>query len=231
MASVSISLLYLIIPSHVMETVQAGATAGYLVAVDYVLLLVVSLVGLTVVLERAWRLRRRRWLDPAAEERVERALQEGDLEQAAQACRVSDTVPNRVLADELDAWRSGRATLDDAIVTTEELSATEMHANMDLLATCAKIAPLLGLLGTVLGMMHSFSELDVGARKETLAQGITAALDTTVRGLIIAIFCLGFERAYLRRIAGLAARIDRFLREVRRTARGGVTQDGEAAAS
>ena len=82
---------------------------------------------------------------------------------------------------------------------------------MDWLSDLAAIAPLVGLLGTVLGMFQAFggiaNDLAASARPVVLAQGVSQAIVTTVFGLVVAIPCLVFHailrRRTARRIAGL----------------------------
>ena len=89
--------------------------------------------------------------------------------------------------------------------------AERAFAAVDWLADVAAIAPLVGLLGTVLGMFQAFggiaSDLAANARPVVLAQGVSQAIVTTVFGLVVAIPCLVFHallrRRTARRIAGL----------------------------
>lgn len=89
--------------------------------------------------------------------------------------------------------------------------ADRMMSSVDWLADIAAIAPLVGLLGTVLGMFQAFggiaNDVAANAKPVVLAAGVSQAIITTVFGLIISIPCLGFH-AFLRRrtakrIAGL----------------------------
>lgn len=82
--------------------------------------------------------------------------------------------------------------------------ADRLMASVDWLADIAAIAPLIGLLGTVLGMFQAFggiaSDVQAGAKPMVLAQGVSQAIVTTIFGLVIAIPCL-FMHAILRRRA------------------------------
>ena len=89
--------------------------------------------------------------------------------------------------------------------------ADRMYASVEWLADIAAIAPLVGLLGTVLGMFQAFggiaNDLAANARPVVLAQGVSQAIVTTVFGLVVAIPCLlayaFLRRRTARRIAGL----------------------------
>ena len=90
-------------------------------------------------------------------------------------------------------------------------AAERLQASVDWLADLAAIAPLVGLLGTVLGMFQAFggiaSDLAANARPVVLAQGVSQAIVTTVFGLVVSIPCLAchafLRRRTARRIAGL----------------------------
>ncbi len=101
--------------------------------------------------------------------------------------------------------------VSQAVETAGSHVAERLQASVDWLADLAAIAPLVGLLGTVLGMFQAFggiaSDLAANARPVVLAQGVSQAIVTTVFGLVVAIPCLVFHallrRRTARRIAGL----------------------------
>ncbi|MDA0989453.1 MAG: MotA/TolQ/ExbB proton channel family protein [Verrucomicrobia bacterium] len=187
-----------LIQRDALDAAISGSATGIVIAVDYFCLLIASVVGLAVILERLIRLRARRLAVQELAASLPDMVQQGDLAGAARRAQASTTILGPVLATELEACAAGHVTLEEGMEAASELADDELNANLDILSSVAKIAPLLGLLGTVLGMMYAFGQLDIGTRKETLAHGITAALDTTVRGLIIAIFCLTCEGHFLR---------------------------------
>ena len=92
--------------------------------------------------------------------------------------------------------------------------ADAMMSSVDWLADIAAIAPLVGLLGTVLGMFQAFggiaSDVSAGAKPVVLAQGVSQAIVTTIFGLVVAIPCLAsyavFRRRAQRRIAEIESR-------------------------
>ena len=93
--------------------------------------------------------------------------------------------------------------------------AERMMSAVDWLADLAAIAPLVGLLGTVLGMFKAFggiaSEVSAGAKPVVLAQGVSQAIVTTIFGLVVAIPCLMayafFRRRAQRRIAEIEEQV------------------------
>lgn len=94
--------------------------------------------------------------------------------------------------------------------------AASLMASVDWLADIAAIAPLVGLLGTVLGMFQAFggiaADVTAGAKPLVLAQGVSQAIVTTIFGLVVAIpallFHAIFRRRAARRIAELEERAD-----------------------
>ena len=93
-----------------------------------------------------------------------------------------------------------------------------MQASVDWLADLAAIAPLVGLLGTVLGMFQAFggiaSDLAANARPVVLAQGVSQAIVTTIFGLVIAIPSLLMHAIFRRRAARLVAALEEKADEV-----------------
>ena len=115
----------------------------------------------------------------------------------------------------LDAVRGtapgAKPPVAQAVETAGAHVAERLQASVDWLADLAAIAPLVGLLGTVLGMFQAFggiaSDLAANARPVVLAQGVSQAIVTTVFGLVVSIPCLAchafLRRRTARRIAGL----------------------------
>ena len=96
--------------------------------------------------------------------------------------------------------------------------ADRLNAAVEWLADLAAIAPLVGLLGTVLGMFQAFggiaSDVTAGAKPVVLAQGVSQAIVTTIFGLAIAIPCLVFYALFRRRAARRIAEIEDALAEL-----------------
>lgn len=152
-------------------------------------LLLCSLAGLVVIIERAWALHRIK--DNMAEivGRVRRALHARDLETATKICDAMEgPISNTIKAGLLQIGKPV-----EEIERTMEAVATQEVARMErflwILATVANIAPLFGFLGTVTGMINAFDKVaEVGlGNPKAVAGGISEALITTAAGLIIAL--------------------------------------------
>ena len=209
-----------------LDVARTGSLVGVLIVADYIGLLIASIVGLAAIIERLVRTRRRRIYGETLLHELEQSFRHKDLNAAVAACRGSPTVLGSVMAVELEEHRQGNISLEEVLEVTGEELDTKMNANLDILATVAKVGPLLGLLGTVLGMLYAFGQIDAAMKKETLAYAITAALDSTVRGLIIAITSLTFEGYFLRRIDHHIREVNTAFTKIMRAVRR--NQNGEA---
>jgi hypothetical protein len=96
--------------------------------------------------------------------------------------------------------------------------AARAYAAVDWLADVAAIAPLVGLLGTVLGMFKAFggiaSDVAAGAKPVVLAQGVSQAIVTTIFGLVVAIPCLVVYALFRRRCAKRVAELEEACEEI-----------------
>ncbi len=156
-----------------------------------------SVAALAIIIERCIRLSRARVLPAEVLPEAIKVLKTG----AAAGLGKSDLA--RVLASGLEA--STKSTSEMREVLDEAIEAAELRLERFLtwLGSIAAISPLLGLLGTVLGMIEVFSELmdASGAEVPSLAGGISEALVTTAAGLSVAIPSLLFNNHFERRVA------------------------------
>lgn len=152
-------------------------------------LLALSILGVTVIFWRWWALRQARAGVPAFLRDLRTTLVSGDVPAAIQVCeRHRGPVASIVKAGLL---RYGRAAveIERALQDASSHELAVLERGLPVLATVAMIAPLLGFLGTVTGMINSFEALaTVGLNNPAaVASGISEALITTAAGLIIAI--------------------------------------------
>ena len=116
----------------------------------------------------------------------------------------------RVLAAGLSNSRHGRDVMKDSIEEAASQVVHEMERFVGALGTIAAIAPLLGLLGTVIGMIKVFTALNLEGAGNTavLAGGISEALITTAAGLCVAIPAMIAHRFYVRRVDTLVVTME-----------------------
>ena len=151
-------------------------------------------------------------------------LQTGDLGEARRLCQRRPCAFGVIALAALDAVRGtpqgARPPVAVAVETAGAHLADRIQASVDWLADIAAIAPLIGLLGTVLGMFSAFggiaSDVAANAKPVVLAQGVSQAIVTTIFGLAVAIPSLVayafFRRRTARRIAELEEMADEVLR-------------------
>lgn len=195
-----------------------------------VLMIPISLVSLIVVtfgLERMIALRRRRVLPPALFNGLDRlAEQKGGLDprRAYALCRKYPSTASRVILDMLLRLGRPHGEVEQALRDASDREAGRLYANVRWLNLAAAIAPLLGLLGTVGGMIQAFfytANLQAGAnRADYLAEGIYVALVTTFAGLSVAIpaaiLAHMFEGRIQRLFRDLNQRVARLLPQLER---------------
>lgn len=111
----------------------------------------------------------------------------------------------KILAAGLSNSKHGREVMKDSIQEAANQVVHDMERYLGALGTIAAIAPLLGLLGTVLGMIKVFTAIMVQGtgNASVLAGGISEALITTAAGLCVAIPAMILHRHFLRRVDGL----------------------------
>ena len=182
---------------------QAGGTTMYF-------LLAASIIALTLIFERAWSLRRSVVIPLKQVQDVENAVKAGNVDEAMRVCRESNTTMGRILWVALKNRGVGRGVLKEILEENGRQEVAYLDRYINLLGVIASVAPLLGLLGTVLGMVEVFDQISfVGMGNPTvLAGGIAKALDTTVAGLCIAIPSLVSYRLFESRVNNFIVEIE-----------------------
>ena len=154
-------------------------------------LIICSLLSVTVMIERWVRLRQAQGDSIGLMARIEDFLILGKYEEAAQTCKRNDTPLGDMLASGLKCSEVRRA---EQCMQEHALKATpELFKRLSVLDTVVTIAPLLGLLGTVIGMIRSFHVISAKTGLGTptaITGGVAEALIATATGLAIAIFTL-----------------------------------------
>lgn len=183
------------------------------------LLAICSVVAVGYALERLVALRRARVIPHDFVNRFLERLATGklDRDRAAELCRANDSAAARVFALIVSYWGQPAATIRQAIGYDAAGEVTDLKRNIRVLNGTATLAPLLGLLGTVIGMIQSFDALGgrVGpAKGESLAQGISLALVSTALGLAIAIVSVAAYYFLLNRVDVLVRELDDQARQV-----------------
>jgi len=160
-------------------------------------LLIASVIALTLIVERTLYLRRARILPPTLLNDVARVYQSGKIKSEVIENLETNSPLGRVLAAGLRNVNAPREVMKESIEEAGRASAHELERFLTTLGTIATLAPLLGLFGTVVGMIEIFASQDAsGTNPAQLAHGISVALYNTGFGLAIAMPALVFYRHF-----------------------------------
>lgn len=148
-----------------------------------------SIIAAAIILERLWTLQQGRVVPPELTEKVWRWVETGQLQEKHILALRQNSPLGKILAAGLANRHRDRGIMKEAIEDTGRHVIHELERYLNALATIASISPLLGLLGTVFGMIQSFNAVSaVGVGDPApLAGGIAEALITTAAGLLVAI--------------------------------------------
>jgi biopolymer transport protein ExbB len=164
-----------------------------------------SIVAIAIIVERYWALRLAKVMPKDQLPKVWMWIKNHELDSAKIKELKNGSLFGYILSSGLTASKHGREAMKDATQEAGNHVAHEMEKFLSTLGTIAAIAPLLGLLGTVLGMIEVFTAIMVQGSGNTgvLAGGISQALITTATGLSVAIPAVIFHRALSRRVDDL----------------------------
>lgn len=167
------------------------------------LIIVASVVALTIIIERFLSLRRSLVLPDGLLARAVQDYRQNGVSTESLTALSKNSALGRVLAAGLKNVNSSREIMKESIEETGRHVAFELERFLSTLGTIAAAAPLLGLLGTVIGMIEIFgSQAPSGGNPAALAHGISVALYNTAFGIIVAVPSLMFHRYYRSKIDG-----------------------------
>ena len=160
-------------------------------------LLLASIIAVALIIERLVVLRRSRVLPPGLLQRVVAEYRQGNINENVVATLEAQSPLGRVLGAGLRNIGSSREVMRESIEETGSLVAHDLERYLTTLGTIASISPLMGLFGTVVGMIEIFgSQTAAGSNPLQLAHGISVALYNTGFGLVIAIPGMIFWRHF-----------------------------------
>lgn len=176
-------------------------------------LLVCSFIMLVFVFERTISLRRGRVVPGPFVTRFLQQLKEGQLDRdgAIKVCQENGSPVARVFAAAAKKWGRPAVEMEQAIIDAGERVVHELRRYLRVFNSIATIGPMLGLLGTVGGMIRAFNNIatsDAMGRPELLAKGISEALLTTATGLAVAVPAIVLYWWFVSVVDRLTVRID-----------------------
>ncbi len=191
------------------DTIQAGGVVGYII-------LGLSTIALALVIMHVVQIRQAALMPAEQLETLDQMLSQGQVAQALEYCYdpQADSYLTRIMGAGLTRYQKsafGAFEIKNAIEEAGEDQTSRLYRSTDALGVIGSIAPLLGLLGTVLGMVGAFESLSHTAtpNHEELAASISLALVTTLMGLILAIPCIALHRYFGNRIDTFASEASR----------------------
>lgn len=189
-----------------LQTFHDGGPLMYPIAVCSFLLVI-------FVCERFITLRRGQVIPRPFVARIFEQIREGQLdrEDALELCEKNGSPVARVLAGGIKKWGRTAVEVEQAVLDAGERVCNGLRKYLRLFNGISQVAPLLGLLGTVMGMISSFSAISTSqetGQREMMAAGIAEALITTAAGMLIAIPALLAYLHFLSRVDQLISEID-----------------------
>jgi biopolymer transport protein ExbB len=192
-------------PETFFEIVFSGGIVGIAIMAS-IILCSVAAVALTV--EQLLTLRSSVLMPPGLREKVQQQLATGNLKGAFQVCEAEPSFLSFLVRTSLGEAESGWTAVEKALEDAATEQTARLMRRVEYLAVIGNIAPMLGLLGTVVGLLFAFHEVASTqgvARAADLADGIYHALVSTVGGLIVAIPAMAMYAALRNRVDQLAA--------------------------
>ncbi|MCC6695957.1 MAG: MotA/TolQ/ExbB proton channel family protein [Candidatus Hydrogenedentes bacterium] len=184
---------------RMMNIIQEGGVLMYPI-------IVCSIIALAIAFERFWTLRRatidtREFMDA-----MRTVLRQNRIQEAVTICDETDAPVARIMKAGVLKHNRSKEDIREAIEDAGHLEIPRLERYMSALATCANVAPLLGLLGTVQGMIKCFATIQHKqgqVNPSDLAEGIGNALITTAAGLTVAIPALVVYNYFVTRVENM----------------------------
>jgi len=170
-----------------------------------------SVIALAITIERFFSLRRasidtREFMDT-----MRQVLRQNRVQEAIEICDETDAPVARIMKAGILKHNRSKEDIREAIEDAGHLEIPRLERHLSALATCANIAPLLGLLGTVAGMIKAFAQIQYKkgqVNPSDLAEGISNALVTTATGLTVAIPTLVVYNYFVTRVDNMIVEME-----------------------
>jgi len=169
----------------------SGGIVGMLI---WILLLLTSLAMVALVIDSFISVNEGKVVPISLVSRVQEAMEQGDVIKALNVCNEEPGPMSNILSGAFENVEGGFEAIQDSVAIAADLESERLIQRVNYLNVVGNLAPMLGLLGTVLGMIYAFKNLATAgaAGASMLANNISLALWTTTVGLLIAIPALAF---------------------------------------
>lgn len=182
------------------DIILEGGIVGFII-------IALSIAAMALIIEHLITIRRGALMPLGLAEEVHQLIGEGRFAQAEQQCKLRPSFLGYVLGAGLAEARLGYAAVDKAMEEASQEQAARLFRKIEYLSVIGNLAPMLGLLGTVWGMVVAFMQFEQTPNPQVaqLAPGIYKALVTTVMGLVVAIPVLASFAIFRNRVDQLVA--------------------------
>jgi biopolymer transport protein ExbB len=181
------------------ELLAAGGMIGYVI-------IFLSFLMVALIVDYLLTIRRTTFITPGLAEEVHKLLAERKLSEATQLCEKQPGFMGRVLFAGLQESQLGFTAIEKAMEDAAAEQSARCYRRIEHLSVISTLAPMLGLMGTVWGMIQAFMEFEMKANPQIseLAPGVYKALVTTLQGLAVAIPATGALAFFRSRVEELS---------------------------
>lgn len=182
-----------------MKILKWGGVVGAIV-------ILMSVCMVALVIEHFVSLQRDKLVPREVISELEQLFEEEEYQEALDVCEQEPNFLTNMLAAALPKLNAGFETMEEVMDEQYQLEATKLFSKISYLSLIANLAPMMGLFGTVLGMVSAFNEivrLGANVTPKDLAGGVQAALITTLFGLAVAIPSVSFYFFFRNKVVGI----------------------------
>ena len=174
-------------------------------------LIVLLIWGILIIVVKLVTLRNDRIINPGVVQKIEELLLQQKIPEATAYCKQNQLPMTRILLAGIVSFERSEAELKEILEEAGRQELPGIRRHLTALGTIAGAAPLIGLLGTVLGMISVFATLsqETNVNPTTLAGGISEALITTAVGLVIATPTLIFHNFFVAKVQNLIIEMEK----------------------
>ncbi|MEW6027019.1 MAG: MotA/TolQ/ExbB proton channel family protein [Planctomycetota bacterium] len=166
--------------SGIMDLIKAGSWVGHFI-------ILCSIVGMGFIIEHIVNIKRDKLCPPDIVAELEALVEEGRYEEAVTLCSSNPNFFCNIVGAALSKVNEGYDAMVEAMSTSGEEESAKLNMKISYISLIGNIAPMLGLTGTVTGMIASFGEIKINPAPSPadLAEGVEQALVTTAEGLFV----------------------------------------------
>lgn len=169
------------------ELVSSGGVGGGIIMIT---LLILSILAVYIIVERFFAIRTASKEDVNFMNQIKDFILDGKIDAAKSLCKTKTSPVAKMIEKGISRIGKPLSDIGTAVENTGKLELNKLEKNLSTLATISGAAPMIGFLGTVIGMIMVFHEMSTGGGGvdlNTLSEGIFTAMTTTVAGLIVGI--------------------------------------------